>query len=280
MDPNALGENSPESLVAARNMAHAAVQLTTRAARANLKPEPDDSQSNLGWDESRSAFMSHPLPASQQPISVGVGLIDLKLMLVANDKEFASLTLSGCTVGEAENWLDAHMEAIGLAPMSSISLPYDLPADAAEVSTYSTDGLRKELRSLASWFGLANMVLTGLVAKKSSLKPGPSVVRCWPHHFDIATYISLEHGDSETARGIGVGLSPGDEGYREPYFYVNPWPHLETSGLPAPPVPGHWHTQGYVGMIATATELLSCPDVDTGTADFVAEAVSLGLART
>ena len=46
-----------------------------------------------------------------------------------------------------------------------------------------------------------------------------SPVRCWPHHFDIATLLTIAPGQT-----IGVGLEPGDGYYDEPYWYVNQYP--------------------------------------------------------
>jgi len=101
-------------------------------------------------------------------------------------------------------------------------------------------------------------------------------VRCWPHHFDIATYVSLEHGDFETAKGIGVGMSPGDESYDQPYFYINPFPHLNAAELPAPPSPGHLHNEGFVGAIATGDEIISLADIGKALPRFIAESFSIG----
>ena len=47
-------------------------------------------------------------------------------------------------------------------------------------------------------------------------------VRCWPHHFDIATLLNI---GQENLQSIGIGLSPGDSNNREPYFYVTMWPY-------------------------------------------------------
>ena len=101
-------------------------------------------------------------------------------------------------------------------------------------------------------------------------------MRCWPHHFDIGTYVQLQAGDSETAKGIGIGMSPGDESYDQPYFYINPWPHMDPSGLPKPPAPGHWHTEGFVGAIATGEEILTLEDVSRGLHNFVKRAFDIG----
>ena len=155
-------------------------------------------------------------------------------------------------------------------------LPYDLPASVAGIEVYSTDGLGDALAALSAWFSLADAQLADFAAAQARLLPGPSPVRCWPHHFDIATYVGLGAGDAETARGIGVGMSPGDESYGQPYFYINPWPHLDAASLPELPPPGHWHTQGFVGAIATAEKVLSLSDIETELPTFIAAAFAIG----
>lgn len=133
--------------------------------------------------------------------------------------------------------------------------------------------------TLQAWFDLAQTVQSGFVKNHADVKPGPSAVRCWPHYFDIATYVQLEAGNAETARGIGVGMSPGDESYRQPYFYVNPWPHLDAADLPDAPDPGHWHTNGYVGAVATAEQILSLDDIPSSLLSFIESAFSVGRVR-
>jgi hypothetical protein len=84
------------------------------------------------------------------------------------------------------------------------------------------------------------------------------VVRCWPHHFDIATLIEFappQGGDS--GRSIGVGLSPGDSSYPEPYFYVTPWPYPNDPPLPDLAARGEWHTEGWLGAVLTAPSVIA-----------------------
>ena len=71
-------------------------------------------------------------------------------------------------------------------------------------------------------------------------------------------------------------MSPGDESYQQPYFYVNPWPHLDADGLPPAPAPGHWHRDGFVGAIATGEELLDCSNIQHELLDFVTRAFETG----
>jgi hypothetical protein len=51
---------------------------------------------------------------------------------------------------------------------------------------------------------------------------------------------------------VGVGISPGDEGYAHPYVYVNGWPAPDPADLPDLAPPGRWHTTGWVGAVLEA----------------------------
>jgi hypothetical protein len=247
-------------------MAHAAGQLLYRAAVANAAPRPGDEHSNLGWDPDTGGFLTHPL--GPEGISVGLGLAPLVLRVADSSR-----SLDGMSTAEALGWLDAQLGEHGLAPASGVEVTYDLPDEVLAVSRYEDV---TGLDGLAAWFDLAARSLGGLAVGLTDLAPGPSPVRCWPHHFDIATYVSLESGDSEAARGIGVGLSPGDASYDQPYFYVNPWPHLDRATLPPAIGPGHWHTEGFVGSVATGTEILTLENVEPGTGVFLRASFDTG----
>lgn len=251
-----LRRTSPRALGPARAIAHKAVQLATMAARANLPSLPDDSHSNLGWDSRGRRFLSQPIAGETAEWFVAVSLSPLTVALVRDDEPVAHKRLNDTSMADAAAWLDAELERAGFKPASGAEIPYALPADVDAVEVFGAKAQDEGLGTLASWFDLANALISDFAVQHSNLEPGPSPVRCWPHHFDIATYVRLETGDFETARGIGVGLSPGDESYDQPYFYVNPWPHLKPDNLPPLPAPGHWHTQGYVGAVATADRIL------------------------
>jgi len=263
-------------LAAARNHAHKAAQLLTKAARANLEAAPDDSHSNLSWQASRGAFMSQKLAGDNGEVRVGLTIADLTLLVSGAGGAETSLDLGGAADADALAWLDAQLAQAGLKPASSAALPYDLPGSVEAIGTYGGDELGQGLAALAAWYALAESIFTRFAAANADIKPGPSPVRCWPHHFDIATYVALESGDFETARGIGVGLSPGDATYDQPYFYVNPWPHLDAGDLPDLPPPGYWHTQGFVGAIATAKHIFTLADIEAELPAFVSGAFAIG----
>jgi hypothetical protein len=264
---------SPQQMTGARANAHRAVQLLAKAASANLDLRPDDSQSNLGWDPVGKQFLSQPVEGSYfarlilSPLTVGFG---------QGTGDTPTLDLDNVAPADAEAWLDRQLHQAGLKPASTVDLPYELPLDVAGINNFTASENVPGLAALSNWFDLAHETISGLAADNANLSPGPSPVRCWPHHFDIATYVSLETGGAETARGIGIGMSPGDESSDHPYFYVNPWPHLDPTTLPEPPVPGYWHTDGYVGLVAPAEGILQLSVIVEDLTVFLNNAFDLG----
>lgn len=258
-------------------MLHKAVQLLTKAARSNLEAMPDDSHSNLGWDADEKRFTTHPLPAETGPIVAALAMAPLRIELNAGEKTIVSGPIVGETYTSVSEWFDDRLSKCGLRPASETEITYELPPSVAAVERFKPDRLQAELAAFCAWFDLASSILEKFVERHGILKPGP--VRCWPHHFDIATYVQLEQGDFETAKGIGVGMSPGDESYDQPYYYVNPWPHMDPQKLPDPPLPGHWHTAGFVGAIATGDEVLSLSQPEAGMNEFVNAAFNIGRAQ-
>jgi hypothetical protein len=70
-------------------------------------------------------------------------------------------------------------------------------------------------------------------------------------------------------------MSPGDGSYSQPYFYVSPWPYPDVSTLP-PLVLGHWHTEGWVGAVLTAEEILPKTDQRISVESFMQRAIAKG----
>jgi hypothetical protein len=151
--------------------------------------------------------------------------------------------------------------------------PYELPPLAGGGQRFD-GGARAAYAELARWYATADAMLRELVRAT----PGASPVRCWPHHLDIATLLpGPAAGDGAAARTIGVGLSPGDASYAEPYWYVTPWPYPPAPPqLPALPGGASWHRQGWFGAVLPATAALrpAAPVARArGVSEFMAAAV-------
>ena len=178
-------------------------------------------------------------------VRVGVHVAALELF-VAHDGKAELHPLQGSTPRAVDDWLDFKLKTLGLKGMSSVRLPYEVPARALE----NVAGLA----GLARWFAAAAEVLEEVRARHAGMRPGPVV--CWPHHFDIALVLPLGRHE----RSVGIGVSPGDGYYPQPYAYVSPYPAPKNPRPPALPPGGHWHTKDFFGAVATAEALLAQRD--------------------
>lgn len=266
-----LRHHAPTALAAARTLAHRGVQWPARAAWANLAPAADDSHTSLAWDAEMAALLGQPLAGG-----VRVGLrIGVNELVFTTKTRCDALALAGPPDAEVGAWLDGKLTGEGLKPASGVKLPYEMPPTlfarpAEEVPHFAT---------LSLWFAAAADVLEELRKKYRRYRPGPGPVRCWPHHFDIAFLVALEEGPPESARSIGIGVSPGDGYYAQPYLYVSPYPRPDTEDLPALPRGGRWHTKDFFGAVATGMDILELSDPRKGLIAIADAAVKESLKR-
>lgn len=260
---------APAALTAVRFMTHKSAQLASMAARVNLDAKEDDSHTNLGWHRGFDGFLTHPIGDGEKSVEVAMIPDPFGLAIYRGADRLASLPLEGVAAGDADAWLDAQLEKLALKPVDGQSLPYEMPAESDAIETYSMQGQSECNAALAAWFSLSAAILSEFAGRNSDLSPSP--VRCWPHHYDLATEVNFKGAGAGPAATIGIGFSPGDEHYAEPYFYISPWSSIDMKDLPNPAVTGHWHTDGFVGVVATATEALSLADMRSELPVFIEE---------
>ncbi len=249
-----LGEVAPEGLVDARLQLHHAAQIVAALGTSLLPPMADYSHTSLEWLAGPGVLASG-LAAGEHPLRAALRLSDLTLLLLDGDERIiADFMLNGHTLTSGLDWLRQQVSAFGLdgarvAPPTY--QPGEFPDHAVgEGKPFVLDP--SSFAELSRYYADADMLLRELQVGD----PRASTVRVWPHHFDIATLINLDAGGGEEARSVGAGLSPGDGGYPQPYFYVTPWPYPATDKLPALPSGGTWHTEGWVGGVLTAAALI------------------------
>lgn len=225
----------PARLREARLQCHHAVQINTRLARGFVAPQADDSHTSLSWDARAEALMGQPFSAGGREVRAGVRLRDLTLLF-----DGLAFRLDGSSLNDALGWLGAELRARGLDP-EALARPIHFELEDHPLlhgAKFEAGPLAKELEELARYYGNA----AGRIGEVFS------PVRCWPHHFDIAALrVRGEHS-------LGVGMSPGDASYAEPYFYVSPLPSPAADKLPNLDSRGHWHTEGWTGAVLTASQ--------------------------
>jgi hypothetical protein len=233
--------------VEARLVAHWAAQIVAAAGATLVRPAPDDSQTSLEWIASARALAG----VSLGDVGVRAALRPADLTLVILDAAHAereSLDLRGQTLKGGLTWLSAAIaRATGAAAVPLARPAHELPEHAVGAGAPFPDADRAVLAELADGFSRADRLLRVLAASSSNA----SAVRCWPHHFDIATLLALDPPTtpSNVARTIGAGLSPGDAGYPGGYWYVTPWPYPNTPEPPPLAAGGAWHRAGWFGAV-------------------------------
>jgi hypothetical protein len=227
-------------LAEARAASHWGAQLVAAAGATLAPPRPDDSHTSLEWLDGARALAGVPVGAG---LRAALRPADLTLQVLAGDIAAWSLALPGQTMEGALRWLSG---AIGKAAAPLARPRHELPAHPLGAGA-PFPAVPAAAARLAAWFASADRMLRAIAAAV----PEASPVRCWPHHFDIATLIAL---DAPATRTVGVGLSPGDGSYAEPYWYVTPWPYPAADRLPPLPA-GRWHTEGWVGAVLVGSAL-------------------------
>jgi hypothetical protein len=254
------------SLADARQQTHHAVQLATAAGISFLPRQADDSHTNLEWLPGLSALASRVVPAAS-PFRVGVRVDRLELsVLDAAGAIVVSLPLHGRAIPDAAAWLRERLTERGAsAEKFTLARHYEIPHHAVDDGRPFDASDRAAFAELSAWFGLASRSLERIRAKHAG-----SEVRCWPHHFDIATLIDVAPGKTN-----GAGMEPGDESYEEPYFYVNAYPR-PSADSPLPPLAGggSWHTRGWFGAVLPSSRIGSAGDAETQIAAFLESATA------
>jgi len=240
-------------LAEARLQAHWAAQVIAAVGEALVPAEADFSHTSLRWDDGRGMLLGRPLPESG--LQVGLRLPALELAVL--DGALAvreSFSLEGNTLAGALDRVTRTLADLMVRPMAKQpELPtYEMPEHPAGAGAPFPAADRGGLAELARWYGNAAALMDVVSAATSLASP----VRCWPHHFDIATLLTLDSADAgDGRRYIGFGLSPGDASYGEPYLYVNPWPYPEAAALPELAGGGLWHREGWTGAVLPASRL-------------------------
>ena len=235
-----VGAVTSTALVEARETLHHAAQLLALVGASYVPARADDSHTSTVWQEGNAALVGEVVDAPR-PFRVGVEVGTLTLLfldLASNDR--AVFPLAGRTRDEALAWLRARIGDAGRDPtVLRTQLHFSIsphPTDSGVAFVRQGD----ELAELERWYADANALLG---ARRSQLSAAGEV-RCWPHHFDIATLVTLREGPFDS---IGIGMSPGDASYPEPYFYVGPSPR-PSRALPEIDV-GHWHATDWFGAV-------------------------------
>ena len=247
-----------EEISKARNMTHEAVQLIAGAGISFAQKKQDDSHTNCEWSRSLKALVGN-LFGEKNELCLGLNIADFKLLLLKeNWTIIEELNLNDKNLEDALAWMKDNFENNGLDfNQFTLDKHYQIPVN--HISSGGKFAIENEhaFQELSDYFANADLVLRTYINELPNAIP----VRCWPHHFDIATLINI---GEESLQSIGIGLSPGDNKNPEPYFYVTMWPYPDLQKVTFKEMKiGKWNYEGWIGASLKATKILKNQDEKT-----------------
>ncbi len=238
-----------EQLSEVREETHKAVQLVAMVPRCLLDPDPTDGTASLLWDKHLRQLVSQDVHG----LVAGFEFAHQEIHLIRNGQVIQKIATVGCTYEEVFKALKVALTEQGQnGEALRTDLPYVLPDAVVQRGGPFREQNAQDLDTLTMLYELSSEVLEGVFGDVKEA----SGVRCWPHHYDLATLVTLiAHENPEKAKTIGFGFSPGDEGYDEPYFYLTPWPYPEPGLLFDLTPPAFWNREGWTGGVLKAADL-------------------------
>lgn len=231
----------------ARLQLHQACQLLANVAEFFVPRRKDYSHSSFIWSNEVNGVRTEEL--NQDRYCIALSFPSLEISLFQDDKTIDSFPLNSLDHKTTEKKVlelltkyQFNINSFEFKPLFEIP---ETPQAKGEPYLLDNQAVFTELEH---YYSNANLLLSRI-----SEEYGSSEVRCWPHHFDIATLLNLDKNKS-----IGLGFSPGDSSYHEPYFYVSPWPYPNLNSIHLPQLSHHafWHTEKWVGAIFTASTII------------------------
>ncbi|MBD2069055.1 hypothetical protein H6F93_16285 [Leptolyngbya sp. FACHB-671] len=247
---------NPQELTESRLQLHYAVQYIAATSAALAESLPDDSHTSFGWSSVLEAFVGSAIQADQ-PFQVALEPVSLTLILIDQHNDaIASLPLHGKTMLEGLNWLQQQVYKLGADASKIVFLDYppnDFPDHPLARGASFDASQTLALRELTNYYITTDWLLQAIVTTNENA----SAIHIWPHHLDIAMLITLPGTKNGHPLTVGVGLSPGDTSYPEPYWYVSPYPYPDTTNFPTLDGQAFWHTQYWVGAVLKSSQLVA-----------------------
>lgn len=243
---------NPTDLTPHRIQLHYAIQFAAAVGSALGNAAPDGSQVTLDWDDTLHVFVGKPIPSTA--LQIALVPASLTSVILQNGGAIATQSLIGLTMTEALAWHKSQLATLGVS-VDQIHLldypPNDFPDHPLAHGAVFEDGDPEARAAIASYYAKTRPLLAAVVAANSAA----SAIAIWPHHFDMATLMTYSGAPEADTKYLGVGLSPGDTSYPEPYWYISPYPYPDSTKLPKLNSRGFWHTEHWVGAVLTASQI-------------------------
>jgi len=230
---------------------HYCALILASTAHSLIEHKDDDSHTCLYFNKSLNGFKTDLLFDDYQ---VAIQINSLTLLISKGSDTIEELSLGGKTLADAFNWLNDKFKSIKADTAVITQRTYD---DFPQHEIGSNGSFDSAIHGGLSQLGSQYYLAFELLSEISSAHKEASIVQTWPHHFDMATLLTFNTGDTKY---IGAGFSPGDVHIKQPYYYVNPFPFPEKNKLQELDSLGEWYTRGFNGIVLPYDKIETVPD--------------------
>ena len=146
---------------------------------------------------------------------------------------------------------------------------YEIQIAKPEDKFFAKDELTYDRNEITKLWNLFRQVYFLLLKLRGSTLNETSNINFWPHHFDLALLLFsgklIDGQDTNnwdySREQMNFGLSSGDGGITEPYFYVTAYPFDEALLEIKLPEFAEWHTEGWNGLVVKLDRLVNQKEI-------------------
>ncbi len=204
----------PDKLTVADKTLHSLAQYIALTGTNWLPNQPDDSHTNMVWNNERQRLAGRPVERENQQIQLVIDASTFGLLFVDEQQQaVASFPIAGKTPVEVTSWWQSVMHDWGVTDIKGLNYTLDKPPVPDNMPYSRPVGLE----AWGEWRQLAQTVLATLNESSGQT----SEVRIWPHHFDTGVYYSFPGETGIEQAAIWAGFATADSVSQEPYFYLS-----------------------------------------------------------
>ena len=235
----------PHQLIEADKTLHSLAQYIALTGTNWLPNQPDDSHTNMVWNNERQRLEGRFIEREGQPIQLVIDVSTLGLLFVDEQQRVvASFQAEGETPAKATEWWQSLMHNWGVTAIKGLNYTLDEPPVPDNIP-YARP---VDPNAWGEWRQLAQTVLATLNESSGQT----SEVRMWPHHFDTGVYYSFPDKTGTEQAAIWAGYAVADAVSQEPYFYLSGYNSRQPINFAAtqPLTTGNWlNTPSWQGAI-------------------------------
>lgn len=246
-------KTDPERIKISRLEAHHAIQNVSAVGRRFLPALPNDQNAELVWVPGLSRLAGKWVKGNINFRS-SINLESYEIFLVDEKiNTIASYDLKEKTQKDVMLWLEEQIGKLGLpAPDLTLHLPYTLPSIPSEKWPLFERPFPSAVIELSKIYHNTYVTLREIKHTYDS----EALIAVRPKTFNMVLTIVLKNsGSHETDTRIVFGMSPGDEFFENPYFFVITWPHVDTASFGKMKSNGIWVSEEWTGAVLLSKHL-------------------------